>query len=163
MSGVTGWILSILGIVVIGTLVDLVLPSGKMNGYIKSVFAAITVLIIVLPLPNLLKNNFRPDSFIFGKEVELQENYIEYSNNIQVKAIERGLKEALAADGITLGTVEIECDFSATVAKVEKVKVNFGQVVIVGQSEHINKYELIRSKISQYLTIDKDVILIYEE
>ena len=56
MSSVGAWILSILGIVVIGAVIDLVLPSGRMNKYVKSIFSAVTILVIILPLPNLVKN-----------------------------------------------------------------------------------------------------------
>ena len=65
-------------------------------------------------------------------------------------------------DGITLGEVSVSGDFSGAAPVISEVKINLSQVVIVGQSEHINKYELIRSKVSQYLSLDKDAIVIYE-
>ena len=79
MSAVGAWILSILGIVVIGAVIDLVLPSGRMNKYVKSIFSAVTILVIILPLPNLVKNGCGADGFIFDKDIELNENYLQYA------------------------------------------------------------------------------------
>lgn len=162
MSALGGWILGILGIVVIGAVIDLVLPSGRMNKYVKSVFAAVTVLVVILPLPNLLKNGCSADEFIPNIKVETDDKYLEYTQNIKKNYIIKGLKAALSNDGITLGEMSIEGDFSSVAPVITAVKINLSQVVIVGQSEHINKYELLRNKVSLYLAVDKDVIAIYE-
>ena len=162
MSALGGWILGILGIVVIGAVIDLVLPSGRMNKYVKSVFAAVTVLVVILPLPNLLKNGCSADEFIPNIKVETDDKYLEYTQNIKKNYIIKGLKAALSNDGITLGEMSIEGDFSSVAPVITAVKINLSQVVIVGQSEHINKYELLRSKVCRYLSVDEDVVAIYE-
>ncbi|MCI8595974.1 MAG: hypothetical protein HFE35_04040 [Clostridia bacterium] len=162
MKALGGWVLSILGIVVIGAVIDLVLPSGRMNKYIKSVFAAVTVLIVILPLPSLVKNGCSPDGFLLGENVQLQDKYISYTEELKKKSLIGGLKSALESDGIKLGDIEIDGDFSAAAPEIKSVRINLSQVVIVGQSEHINKYELLRNKVSLYLAVDKDVIAIYE-
>ena len=50
----TGYILSILGIVIAGVLIDVIMPSGKINKYIKSIYS------------NLLTSEFVKE----GEEVE---------------------------------------------------------------------------------------------
>lgn len=162
MSGLGAWILSILGIVVIGAVVDLVLPSGRMNKYVKSIFAAVTVLVIVLPLPNLLKGGCKTDELLWNKDVELQDTYLEYAADLKKKALLSGLRAALQADGITLGDAELIGDFTQITPEIAEVKINLSQVVIVGQSEHIHKYTLVREKVAEYLSVDKDVIDLYE-
>lgn len=163
MSAVGAWILSILGVVIIGVIIDLVLPNGRMNKYIRSVFSTVTVLIIIFPLPNLLKNGCNTSDFIYNDTVILQENYIEYTAQMKKRALLRGLVSALQEDGISVREIELEGDFTQVVPIIEKVSINLSQVVIVGQSEHINKYKLIQSKVSAYLAIDEDIIRIYEQ
>ncbi len=162
MKALGGWVLSILGIVVLGAVIDLILPSGRMNKYIKSVFAAVTVLIVILPLPSLVKNGCSPDGVLLGENVQLQDKYINYAEELKKKSLINGLKSALEADGIKLGEVYVEGDFSLAAPEIKSVKINLSQVVIVGQSEHINKYELLRNKVSLYLAVNKDVIAVYE-
>lgn len=163
MKFFSGWILSILGIVIIGAVIDLILPSGRMNKYIKSVFAAVTALVIILPLPNLVKNGCSTEGFIFNDNLQLQENYLDYVAKIKSNSMIKGLKETLKNDGITLGDVTIEGDFTLPSPILNKVKINLSQVVIVGQSEHIHKYELIQDKVSQYLSVSKEIIYCYEQ
>ncbi len=162
MSAIGAWILSILGIVIIGAVIDLVLPSGRMNKYVKSIFAAVTVLVIIMPLPTLFKNGCRSDGFIIGGDINLDESYLENMRAVKKASLINGLKSALSDDGIIIGEIYIDGDFDSAVPVITGVKINLNQVVIVGQSEHINKYELILEKLTKYLTVDKDVIVIYE-
>ena len=163
MKAIGAWVLSILAVAVIGAVIDLVLPGGRMNKFVKSIFGAVTVLLIVLPLPNLVKNGCSVSEFLPNGDIELQEDYLDYVANIKKKSIIAGLKDALNEDGITLGDVELEGDFSGSAPNISAVKINLSQVVIVGQSQHINMNELIRSKVSQYLAVDKGVIVFYEQ
>ena len=162
MSALTAWILSILGVVVIGAVIDLVLPSGRMNKYLKSVFATVTVLIVLLPIPNLLQNGCDFKDFSIGGNLQLQEEYLNYASEIKKKALSDGLRAALRSDGITLGDMEIEGDFTASVPVIEGIRINFSQVVIAGQSAHINKYQLITEKVSQYLAVEEEIVRFYE-
>ena len=163
MKAIGAWILTILAVAVIGAVIDLVLPGGRMNKFVKSVFGAVTVLLIVLPLPNLVKNGCSVGEFLPNNSVEIQEDYLEYVSNIKKNSLIKGLCAALTEDGITLGDVELDGDFSGSTPEITAVKINLSQVVIVGQSQHINMNELIRSKVSQYLAVDKGVIYFYEQ
>lgn len=162
MSALGGWILSILGVAVIGAVADLVLPSGRMNKFVKSVFAAVTVLLIVLPLPSLLQNGCDKGKFLLNEDVPLQDDYLAYTASVKKEKLVQGLRAALESDGITLGDVEIDGDFSASVPRVEKVRINLSQVVMRGQTEHIHKYTTVRTKVAAYLTIDEDAVELYE-
>lgn len=52
----TGWIMSIVGIVVIGVLIDVLMPEGESNKYVKGVYALIVVLVIASPIAKALKS-----------------------------------------------------------------------------------------------------------
>ncbi len=163
MSALGGWILSILGVAVIGAVIDLILPSGRMNKFVKSVFAAVTVLIIILPLPHLLKNGCRTDGFLWEQDVPLQDDYLNYTAAIKKNALLKGLRAAMEADGITLGDIEITGDFSGNAPVIEKVRINLSQVVMAEQWEHIHKYTTVRTKVAEYLAVDEDVVELYEQ
>ena len=51
------YILSILGVILIGCLIDIILPSGKMNNYIKSMFAIFVLATIISPITKIIKNS----------------------------------------------------------------------------------------------------------
>ena len=54
----SNWILSIAGIICLSVVLELILPEGQLNRYIRGVFSFIVVLVILLPIPKLLNKNF---------------------------------------------------------------------------------------------------------
>ncbi len=53
----TGWIMSIVGVVVVGVLIDVLTPEGESNKYVKGVYALIVVLVIASPIAKALKSD----------------------------------------------------------------------------------------------------------
>jgi len=75
MHPLIGWVIGILAVVILGVVVDLLLSEHKMGKYVKSVFAAVTILVIILPLPSLLRNGFDFDGgFLFQNEFKFWSN-----------------------------------------------------------------------------------------
>lgn len=68
------WLLSIVGVVAMGVLLEILLGEGQTAKYIKGVFALAVVLVIVAPLPKFFDKNFDFDS-VFGKEIEAQASF----------------------------------------------------------------------------------------
>ncbi|MBQ8614967.1 MAG: stage III sporulation protein AF, partial [Clostridia bacterium] len=50
----TGYILSILGIVVAGVFIDIIVPSGSINKYIRGIYSIFVVAVLVSPIMKLL-------------------------------------------------------------------------------------------------------------
>ncbi|MGN0789652.1 MAG: stage III sporulation protein AF [Christensenellales bacterium] len=50
------WVLSIVGVVVLGVLVDVVMPEGESAKYIKGVFGVVAVITIISPIVNLFQD-----------------------------------------------------------------------------------------------------------
>ena len=164
MSAISAWIMSILGIVIIGTLIDLILPSGRISKYIKSIFATVTVLVIVVPIPNLIKNNFNPSGGnLITPEFTLDENYLAYTDKVKMRYLAKGLEEKLAEDGLHNVSVEIDGKFGdGNSPVINLVKVNLQNLVIDEDIRHINKYELIRDLVTTYLNVERGAVIINE-
>lgn len=163
MNAISAWIMSILGVVIVGTLIDLILPSGRMSKYVKSIFATITVLIIVTPLPNLIKNGFRTDSgTLITPEFVLDENYMAYADKVKLKYLARGVENKLADDGMRGVKVEIDGKFDGSDIIINYVYVNLQNIVMDENISHINKYELIRESVTKYLNVEKGTVIINE-
>lgn len=82
----TEWLMSIVGVVAIGVLLDILLPSGEINKYIKGVFGIVVVFVIIIPLPKLVKGDFI-DFFDTTQEIEIDEGY--YSDSLKRRNEER--------------------------------------------------------------------------
>lgn len=55
------WILSVVGVIALGVLVDIILPSGKMTKYVKGAFSLIVVIVISSIVPKIANMSFEID------------------------------------------------------------------------------------------------------
>ena len=125
MNAIVAWILSILGIVVVGTVIDLVMPSGRMHKYIRSIFATVTILIIILPLPNLIKNGFQLDGdFIIDNNFQLDQNFVDFANRQKIRSLELGVEKALEQEGIKGADVSIQAEVNGNEINITGVPIN---------------------------------------
>lgn len=147
--------------VALGIISDLVLSGKRMGKFVSAVFASLTILIIVAPLPNLLGGNIDADNFLLGSGVELDEGYLEYASELKAKAMSKGVIKALDEAGYANVEVTIEGDFGQEI-DIKRVTVNLSKMVMSGNVAHINKYEAIETLVSGYLGVDKGVIVINE-
>ena len=91
----SAWILSIAGVCMMSVVVDLVLPSGQTAKYIKNIFGYIIVLVIIWPLPSIVKGNFDFGSIFESQEIVLQEDFIYQVNRDKLTSIEKLLEEQI--------------------------------------------------------------------
>ena len=75
MSSFSVWVLSIAGICVLSVLVELVLPEGQTRKYIKAIFSFFVIVVIVAPLPKIVKSGVDFDSIIGGDNIGIQEEF----------------------------------------------------------------------------------------
>ena len=70
------WLLSIVGVVSLGVLLEILLADGETSKYIKGVFALAVVLVLVSPLPKFLNKDFDMNEF-FGEEITTQTAFLD--------------------------------------------------------------------------------------
>ena len=85
MSAFAAWGLTILGLAVVTTIAEMLLPQGKTRTVIRSVFATVAVLVIVTPLPKLLKSGFDLD--FSGEDIVSDEKYLDYISGVKANIV----------------------------------------------------------------------------
>lgn len=154
MSSFAAWGLTLLGLAVICTIAEMLLPQGKTRGVIRSVMATIAVLVIVTPLPNLIENGF---GFDFTSDtVKRDTEYIKYSDD------KRGEYVASAAELYLKqkGYVGIEVTVQMDGYKVKSVTAKISDSSIIQNGEHINNSE-IKKLLAEYFGIEKEAVMAY--
>lgn len=149
MQSIGIWISSILGVAILGVAVDMLLPNGRTRKSICSFLSALTVLVIVTPLPSIIRGNF---DFDFAP-VSVDGGYIDKSNGIIEGELERGLMSELSAAGYSGFSVSVEINSDFTVKKVIILSANG----ILLNGEHINKYDLTKA-IVKLIGVSEEVI-----
>lgn len=122
------WIMSIVGVISLGILLEIVLPEGQTAKYVKGAFSLLVVFVIAMPLPNLLGKEWKLD--LSGSTFAVDEDFINSTQAMYSGGVENTLKSALKEQGY-------ECEVSVitksnapiVIDRVEVVVVNFKQEV----------------------------------
>lgn len=162
MSAFSTWLLSVVGVVILGVLIDVVLPEGNTNKYIKAVFAFVIILVIVSPLTKLDSVDVSLENLMKENEIQLDEDYI-FSLN---KKILNQINENIIRDAKNEGIENIEIDFVSEIdafqLKINEVNIYLENVVIDKDIKHIDKYQMLCDIVKTYIKIDKENINFYE-
>ena len=138
MVSVSSWILSIAGIICLSVLLELVLPDGQLNKYVKNIFSFVVIWVVIFPIPNLLKNvNFNQDIFV-QEEILLQDNYLSKVENEKNESLIICVQEDLSKNGYdgVLISIKSKKDSKTTMF------VDLGSLVITGENVNKNILEI---------------------
>lgn len=160
MNGISSWIMAVVGISVLGVLVDLVMPDGQTKKYIKGVFAFIVVLVIISPLPSLLNKEFSINDIFEENAIVIQEDFIYQVNRDRLETLENMIEADLKEQGISNVSIKISANIFTNKMKIEAVFVDLSQVVINQNLEHIDINELVAKSVLKYVSIEKNNIVI---
>ncbi len=160
MNGISSWIMAVVGISVLGVLVDLVMPDGQTKKYIKGVFAFIVVLVIISPLPSLLNKEFSINDIFEENAIVIQEDFVYQVNRDRLETLENMIEADLKEQGISNVSIKISANIFTNKMKIEAVFVDLSQVVINQNLEHIDINELVAKSVLKYVSIEKNNIVI---
>lgn len=153
------YIISIIGVVFLGVMIDVIAPEGKMNNFIKSIFAVFLLFVMVCPIVDFFTNN-RLSGF-FNTKLNVDEEYLEQTSELRIDNYELLIISELEKKGIYGVKVEIEGKIVGENKNIKKVMVDTSNLVLTNADEHINKYKVITELIYDILKVKSEVI-IYE-
>ena len=156
----TNYILSILGIVLAGVLIDVVMPSGKINKYIKSIYSIFIVVVLLNPLLNFL--NKHHDFTINYKDYEVNVELVAYIYKKQVIEIENKIKTQFEDEGFNKIDIKLNYSIENNELQLNSCTINLKNLVIVQDKQHINKYEFIKEVIKKNTALNDGEIIINE-
>lgn len=156
----SGYILSILGIVIVGVLVDIVVPSGTINKYIKSIYAIFVLAVILSPLIKFLSNTHDINVNITGYEIN--EDLMNYINTNKIKSLETNIENKLKDEGFDGIDIKINYSIESNELMINSCTVNMQNLVITSDKQHINKYEFIIEVLREYTNLADEEIIFYE-
>ncbi len=161
MGSISSWVLSIVGIVFIGVLVDVILPEGQMNKYVKSIFALVVVFVIISPIAKMINTDHSVD--LFDKyELSLDLDFLQNYNNSLKEKLEIEIINEAKAQGIDNILVEIVLKEEKGEEIIEKIIVDISNIVILENGGHINEYTKINDIIEKHTGVKEDKIIFYE-
>lgn len=155
MSSVAAWGLSLLGIAVITTVAEMLLPNGKTRKVICSVAATVAVLVIVTPIPSLLKNGF--DVNFEWSDVPTDDAYLSYVEGYKSDVVESAVKQYLREKGYD---DELEIKVELDGFAVKSARINFVESSMTGADAHIHKKEIVKL-VAEFFGIGEEAVMFY--
>ncbi len=149
----TSWIVSIVGVVFLGVMVDMIAPNGKTNTIIKCVFGIFTLAVMISPILTLLKKDYNFD-------IDIQYDWLEDVREEKITSLEQDVGEYLTQNGVPC-VVEINGELVANCINISNVKIYISRDVLNNMDEHINKYKHITSMVKKVVEVDEEIV-IYE-
>lgn len=162
MNGFSVWVLSIAGICVLSVLVELILPDGQTRKYIKAIFSFFVIIVIVSPLPKLVKNGVDLDSIIAGDNIGIQEDFIYQLNRNKLDSISLNIENELKEQGIDGVKILLSANIFSSKLEIEAVFVDLFELVIPDDKQHINTHEIIIKTIKKHIDIEEENIVFNE-
>ena len=99
MSAVSSWLLSITCVILLSVLAEFVLPDGQVNKFIKVVFSFVILLVIILPLPTLIRSDFDLSNYM-EQETSLQDDFLEQVNLDKLNSLSESVNTQISNAGI---------------------------------------------------------------
>lgn len=163
LAELSKWILSIAGIISLSVLIELILPNGQMNRYIKGILSFLIVLVIILPLPKLMNEKINLDNiFNYDQNIEADEDYLYQLNLDKINALQKQIENKIDSYGYKYISVYISADILNKNMKIKSINVDLSHLVISENAEH-NDIMKIKKDISKiiksYIQIDEEAIL----
>ena len=154
----SGYLITLLGVILLGVLVDIILPSGSTSKYISGMFAIFVIFVIITPIINWVKSDYKLNDYISSSEIELNDKLLQNMYNAKIDAIEDDISLELSRNGYDGVEINIQFNVAADNVEFERVLVDIGNLVINNQASSINKYVYIRQVIMSYVAVTEEVI-----
>jgi stage III sporulation protein AF len=161
MDALSGYVLSIVGVVILGVIINIIMPEGSMSKYIQNIFALITVFVIISPVSVLMNSNFDTSSIIDSANVQIDQNFIYLVNSQTINQLEYTLEKELDKEGYFQVCVTISANLIESPLLIKKVNADLTNLVIKPELQHINKYNKIKQIILNFVNVKEEQIVFY--
>lgn len=135
-SSISSWVLSIAGVISLSVVVELLLPEGTLNKYIRSIFSFIVVLVIIAPLPSLVGKQFSYSDLEIVQDYTLQEDYIYQLNVYKTEAVQQAISIDIVNHGYEGVVVSVSSENKSAQFKIKAIYVELENLVILDKAEH---------------------------
>ncbi len=155
-----GYLLSIIGTVLLCSILTAVIPDGKTAGVIKGVTRLVCLISIIAPIPYFLgkenlfdrvgeENTKNANAFFPQTVIQTDESFIKYYSELRIQETERLLKAELESRFGRVLAVTLCWEFDGEDETIDADKIRITKILIKTEEE-ISEEE--RLAMSEYLT-----------
>lgn len=151
------WLLNIVGIVFTGVILDVVLPDGKTNQFIKHVFSVFMLFVVVSPVSNWVSSAFNVE---VGSGVT-DSNFLYVTNLEKINALEKDIVSEIESGGISNVSVIINGNVFEEVLTINSVYVDVSNAISENNLTKSEVKDFVLDKILINVDVVKEDIVFY--
>ena len=149
----------LLGVIVLGVLVDAIIPSGSTSKYISGIFAIFVLFVMISPILTWIKNDYKISDYFSSVDIELNEQLLYNITDNRFTAIESEIEAELKANGYSNVEVDIQFRLDENNVKITQVLVDLSKLVINQNSANINRYVYVRQVVTSKVAVSEEVVV----
>ena len=158
----SGYLLSLLGVILLGVLVDIILPSGSTSKYISGIFSIVVMFVMISPVINWVKSDYKLTNYFSASDIELNDKLLYNINNSKFTALEEQIENELTSNGYKNINIDIQFDMVAGNVAITQVLADLTDLVINQNSANINRYVYVRQVVMSHIAVTEEVIVFCE-
>lgn len=156
------YLLTLLGVILLGVLVDAILPSGSTSKYISGIFSIFVVFVIINPLLSFIKKGYNLRDYFSSEQIQLDEQLLANFNKSKLQALEQDIEAELVSNGYEGVNIRIEFEVQEGDIKITQILADISNLVIKANEENINRYVFIRQVIMSKVAVIEEAIVFSE-
>lgn len=149
------WMMSIVGIVCLGVLLDLIMPEGQTSKYIKGIFSLLVIFVIVSPLPKLFGEGI--DFKIPESTIQLNQEYLQDISDLKLVYKENSVDSLLKKSGFDSNT-KIKYE-NSDLSKIQSVCVTLSNKVIDEKDKNIHTSS-VKLLVGKFLNVSEQKVAV---
>lgn len=154
------WLITLVSVVLVSYIAKILLPNGKLKGFVSFIMALFLTLAIIKPISNL-KFVEIDDLFDEKIEIELDQGYLEFTSAYRERYYLLMANVRLKSYGINLQKANFIFDEESSGVPLKKVEINFEDLVINSNSEHINISLILKKELAECFLLSEESIVLY--
>jgi len=127
----TAWLASIVGVVVVGVIVELVMQGRRMGNFVRSIYSFMVLLVIVSPLPKILKVEWWSTKNENLVNTELVASLQQGNKQFQVTQILHAMGYQNAIVTVVDDTIYVNLGEVLSEDKLSELQTKLGQEVVI--------------------------------
>ncbi len=124
-----GYLLSVIGTVLITTVLVAILPEGKTSKVVQGIAKCICLLAIVAPIPNLLKSvksdekDFDSQIIFSQTVIETDEDFINYYSELRIRAAQEDLEREIEEKFFVQSEITLAWEYESEEIRITAINV----------------------------------------
>ena len=124
-----GYLLSVIGTILITTVLVAILPEGKTSKVVQGISKCICLLAIVSPIPNLLKSvksdgkDFDSQIIFSQTVIETDEDFINYYSELRIRAAQEDLEREIEQKFSVQSEITLAWEYESEEIRITAMKV----------------------------------------